>query len=165
MDAPDQLALSDFKDTVQYVFIFLITLFVMQLLIGVALIPTASMEPTLTVGKKYMFLQTSYLFKDPQCGDIIVFDDHGTVYCKRIIGTPHDVVEFKDEEVYINGNKLDEPYAHGITRAYTFERYEVPEGEYFFMGDNRENSHDSRSWDYPFIKKEQILGKVIRFKK
>jgi len=168
---------TDYRSTLKYVLIFLCTFFVMQLLIGTAYIPSSSMDPTLKVGKKYLFFQQSYLFSDPERGDIIVFDDQGTIYCKRIIGLPGDVIDFHDNGVYINGELLDEPYADGVTLPYPKQRevngelevyiedhYEVPEGQYFFMGDNRENSRDSRLWEpQPYIKKSQILGKLIVF--
>lgn len=155
----------DFKELLQYVILFLITFLVLQFFIGVAQIPTASMEPTLNVGKKYLFFQTSYMFSSPKRGDIIVFDDRGTVYCKRIIGTPGDSLDFTSDGLMVNGELIDEPYAHGNTYGYTQTHYDVPEGEYFFMGDNRENSRDSRLWDYPFIKEKQILGRVLKIKK
>lgn len=152
----------DYRDTLKYVLVFLITFFLLQFLIGVANIPSSSMEPTLNVGKKYLFLQVSYWFKDPSRGDIIVFDDHGVIYCKRIIGLPGDTIDFVDGNVYINRELLEEPYANGETYAYISSHYEVPEGEYFFMGDNRMNSKDSRLWEYPYITKMQILGKLIK---
>ena len=155
---------TEYKETLSYALIFLVTFFVLQLFIGVAFIPSGSMEPTLTVGKKYLFVSTSYLFKAPERGDIIVFDDHGVVYCKRIIGLPEDKIQLSEGSVYINGELLDEPYADGITLPYTSDHYEVPKGEYFFLGDNRLNSRDSRLWEYPYIKKSQILGKLITFK-
>ncbi|MCQ2080866.1 MAG: signal peptidase I [Lachnospiraceae bacterium] len=150
-----------YKGFLSYAIIFLVTFILMQTLIGMALIPSGSMEPTLHVGSKYVFSKLSYLFSGPDRGDVIVFDDDGTIYCKRIIALPGETVEIKNESVYINGQKLDEPYAFGNTYAYTSSTYNVPEGEYFFLGDNRENSHDSRLWDYPFLKKEQILGHVL----
>ena len=160
----DNESVKNYKDFLVYVIIFLVTFFLIQLFIGVALIPTGSMEPTLTTGKKYLFFETAYLFKGPERKDIIVFDDAGTIYCKRIIGLPGDTIELKDGYVFINGELLDEPYANGMTYAFYQDTYIVPEGEYFFMGDNRENSHDSRLWDYPFITKKQILGKLIKLK-
>lgn len=153
-----------YKEILSYVLIFAATFFVLHLFIGMALIPSASMEPTLNVGKKYPFGVCSYLFKDPQRGDIIVFDDHGVVYCKRIIGLPGETVSFDGGYVYINGEMLIEPYAAGFSYPYTNDSYTVPDGEYFFMGDNRENSRDSRLWEYPYITKSQILGKILTTK-
>lgn len=176
-----------YRSFLSYILIFLGTFLVMQIAIGTAMIPSHSMDPTLTVGKKYLFFQQAYLFSDPKRGDIIVFDDFDqksggessedsqrTIFCKRIIGVPGDVIDFKDESVYINGERLDEPYAYGVTmpfvrsdengNPYIADHFEVPEGHYFFMGDNRENSHDSRLWKpQPFIEKSQILGKLIVF--
>jgi len=158
-----KIPVEEYKDTLKYVLIFLITFLILQTFIGVAYIPSGSMEPTLTVGKKYLFLQTSYLFKEPQRGDIIVFDDHGVVYCKRIIGMPGETLDLIDGSVYINGELLEEDYANGETYGYTDTHYEIPFGSYFFMGDNRLNSKDSRLWEDPYFEKEQILGKLIKF--
>lgn len=160
----NKISVEEYKDTLKYVLIFLVTFLLLQIFIGVAFIPSGSMEPTLTVGKRYIFSTTSYIFKEPSRQDIIVFDDMGTIYCKRIIGLPGDVIDLKDGLVYINNELLDEPYADGETYAYSLDHYEVPANEYFFLGDNRLNSRDSRLWDYPFITKNQILGKLIKFK-
>lgn len=157
----EKLTPTKYKGFLSYAILFLAVFLVLQFVIGMAYIPSGSMEPTLNVGSKYVFCKLSYTFKDPECGDIIVFDYDGTIYCKRIIGVPKDNIELKEGSVYINGEKLDEPYAFGDTYAYTSASYTVPEGEYFFLGDNRENSHDSRLWDYPFLKKDQILGHVL----
>lgn len=155
----------EYRENLGFVLLFLVTFFVLQLLIGNAYIPSGSMEPTLTTGKSYMYLGCSYWFSDPKRGDIIVFDDHGTVYCKRIIALPGETLDLFDGQVYIDGQLLDEPYANGETYEGLnhLSHYEVPEGKYFFMGDNRLRSKDARSWDYePFITKSQILGRIIK---
>ena len=64
--------------------------------------------------------------------------------------------------MWINGSPADTPEAYGNTWSYYSESYTVPEGEYFVMGDNRENSNDSRYWDYPYISRKQILGKLLK---
>lgn len=159
----NKLTNEDYRDTLHYILVFLMTFLILQFVMGVAHIPSGSMEPTLKVGKNYLFFQPTYWFSSPQRGDIIVFDDHGVVYCKRVIGLPGDSIDLIDGDVIVNGELLDEPYANGETYAYTEIHYEVPEGEYFFMGDNRMNSRDSRLWEYPYITKSQILGKLINF--
>lgn len=156
---------AEYRDNLKYVLVFLITFFILQFLIGNAHIPSGSMEPTLTTGKNYLYFGASYWFSNPERGDIIVFDDHGTVYCKRIIGLPGEAVDLVDGHVYIDGQLLEEPYANGETYEGSnhISHYEVPEGKYFFMGDNRLRSKDARSWDYePFISKSQILGHIIK---
>ena len=88
-------------------------------------------------------------------------------FIKRVIGIPNDIVEIKPDGVYINGQKQDEPYTKGDTVPLAGNgKYEVPAQKYFVMGDNRENSTDSRF--FSFIKKDAIKGKavlVIREKK
>lgn len=154
-----------YKEFLSYVLIFLVTFGVAFSIIGMSFIPSASMEPTLSVGKKYPYCKVSYLFSAPERGDIIIYDREGVVYCKRLIGLPGDHIKIADGYVYVNGEKQTEAYAHGVTKAYYQDVYDVPEGEYFVLGDNRENSKDSRMWDYPFIQKKQILGHVLHKEK
>lgn len=156
---------SSYKEFVMYALIFIATFGVAFFIFGMSYIPTASMEPTLSVGHKYPYFKLHYLFTDPERGDIIIYDREGTVYCKRIIGTPGDHIELLDGTVRINGEVIDEPYAHGNTYPFLNYEYLVPEGEFFVLGDNRENSRDSRFWDYPYITKNQILGELIDIKK
>lgn len=155
---------TSYKEFVMYVLTFIATFGIAFFIFGVSFIPTASMEPNLSVGHKYPYFKLNYIFTDPERGDIVIYDREGTVYCKRIIGTPGDYIELLDGTVRINGEVIDEPYAHGYTYPFYSFEYLVPENSYFVMGDNRENSRDSRYWDYPYITKQQILGQVIRFK-
>ena len=82
---------------------------------------------------------------------------------KRVIGLPGDTVSFRDGYVYINGEKLDEPYLsqQGITAAGRQEEYTVPEGCLFFMGDNRTGSYDARSWEEPYIPVGNVRSHVM----
>ena len=156
-----------------------------------ATVPSGSMENTIQPGDRLFGLRLTYLFKDPARGDIVVFRypvdaslGKKTNYIKRIIGLPGETVEIRNAKIYINGSEepLDEPYLKeewtvlndGIT-------FEVPEGCYLMLGDNRNNSSDSRYWamcawqDYEeagkeitpedalalsFVKRKQILGKA-----
>lgn len=155
----------NYREILNYILIFLISFCIVYSVFGMAFIPSASMEPTLSVGHKYPYSKLSYLVSSPKYGDIVIYDQNGVVYCKRIIGVPGDHIEFSDGKICINGKVMEETFANGNTYPILLEKYDVPPGEYFVLGDNRENSRDSRFWAYPYIRKGQILGKVIRFKK
>lgn len=129
-----------------------------------AVIPSGSMEPTIMTGDRIFGNRLAYSKEDPQRGDIIIFrfpDNEKELFIKRVIGEPGDVVWVKDGLVYINGSEepLEEPYLKVIPVG-DFGPYQVPEGSYFVMGDNRNNSADSRYWINPYVKREKILGKA-----
>lgn len=100
-------------------------------------------------------------------GDIVVFrypDDESEIYVKRVIGLPGDTIAIEDGKIYINGSTepLQEDYLKEewtvATGPYTFE---VPEGSYFMMGDNRNDSWDARYWSNTYVTKDKILGKAL----
>jgi len=140
-----------------------IALFINRFVIFRVEVPTGSMEDTILVGDKVVTFRLSYLFNDPERGDIVVFpypDNEEEDYIKRIIGLPGETVEGKDGLVYIDGEPLEEHYIkEEIDRD--FGPYEVPEDHYFMMGDNRNESADSRYWDNKFLLKDKIKGKAI----
>jgi signal peptidase I len=118
------------------------------------------MEPNLHEGERLLVNKVVYHFHDPERGDVIILDppfETDEVYIKRIIGLPGDTVEVKDGAVYINGTKLDEPYIKEPP-SYTFPLTEIPEDEYFVLGDNRNNANDSHRWGT--VPSENIIGKV-----
>jgi signal peptidase I len=103
-----------------------------------------------------------YIFNPPKRGDIVVFRPPGASsdpYIKRIIGLPGDTVEIHDGAVYINAHRLEENYVSSPTswRGGDQSSLVIPEGEYFMLGDNRENSSDSRS--FGTVPKDDIIGK------
>ncbi len=130
-----------------------------------AKVPSGSMKDTINEGDRIVGLRLAYAFSSPKRGDIIIFkypDNESTKYVKRVIGLPGDTVSFKDGDVYINGEKLNEPYLKTQHSTYaSVESYTVPEGSYFMLGDNRENSKDSRFWNNTYVKKQKILAKVM----
>jgi signal peptidase I len=140
-------------------------------------VPTPSMAATLIPGDHVLVDRLAYRVRAPQRGDVIVFHPPGkrAVYIKRIIGVPGDVISLRDEAVYVNGKRLNEPYLgrSGGTREPTdpwscsqrptswslTAPYEVPAGTYFVMGDNRTDSDDSRDWGP--VRRSAILGEAI----
>ncbi len=141
----------------------MVALFINNFIIVNATVPTSSMEKTIMTNDRVIGLRFAYHSSEPERGDIIIFrfpDDEDILYIKRIIGMPGDTVEIHDGGVYIDGSLLDEPYLK-VTTEGEFGPYTVPEGHYFMMGDNRNNSADSRFWDNTFLEREKIVGKAV----
>lgn len=136
---------------------FLIKTFV----VGNFWIPSESMVPTIEVNDKVIVTNFSYWFAEPERGDVIVFrfpHDPKKDYIKRCIGLPGETIQFKDSKLYVNGELVEEPY---LPEGLEFEDYgpvQVPEGQYFMCGDNRNHSSDSRVWG--FVEKKLIIGKA-----
>ena len=158
-----------------------------------ATVPSGSMEKTILTGSRVLGTRFSYWFSEPQRGDIVVFwyqidkekdknlsffKKNRTKYIKRIIGLPGETVEIRDGQVYIDSVPLEEDYINGewIVANGPF-LFEVPEGCYLMLGDNRNNSSDARYWPniayleglastadearpYSYVPKEEILGKA-----
>jgi len=120
----------------------------------------SSMVPTLSNGQFVMVNRLVYKFGDPAHGDVVVFHyprDPEQEYIKRIIGLPGDTVTINNGHVYVNGQQLDEPYIAATTR--TTGEWQVPGDHIFVLGDNRNNSQDSRS--FGFVSMENVIGKAI----
>jgi signal peptidase I len=164
----------------------ILALFVRTWVVQAFKIPTASMENNLLVGdhllvNKFVFgpaesamARTLLPVQNIDRGDIVVFkypDEPERDFIKRVIGLPGDTVELRNKKVHVNGQALDEPYVHflepaavgqEVTSFDVRERYgpmKVPEGQYFVMGDNRDNSQDSRYWG--FLPREYVKGRAL----
>lgn len=130
-------------------------------------VPTGSMMDTVPEKSRIIGNRLSYVFSDPQRYDVVAFefpDNEDEIYLKRIIGLPGETVQVIAGKVYINGSS--EPLDDSFTRELPSPSsnsgpFKVPEDCYFMMGDNRNNSHDSRKWVNKYVKKEKILGKVF----
>lgn len=122
-------------------------------------IPSESMVPTLNVGDR-LFVTRVYNPENLKRGDIVVFysEEKNEDMIKRLIGLPGDKVVIKDGTVIVNNETLKENYI-GTADNYNGE-FIVPEGKYFFLGDNRYWSLDSRYWEDPYIDGSEIKGKA-----
>ena len=164
----------------------ILALFVRTWVVQAFKIPTGSMENNLLIGdhllvNKFVFgpaphrLEQALLpVRGLRRGDVVVFkypDDPERDFIKRVIGLPGETLELRSKKVYINGQALDEPYVHflepasesqEVTSFDVRERYgpvRVPEGQYFVMGDNRDNSQDSRYWG--FLPGHNVKGRAM----
>lgn len=143
-------------------------------IILVGYIPSESMENTLYTGDYIFANKLSYLFSAPKRGDIICFNHKGEIldenididtmeneiYIKRIIGLPGDHIEINKNIITINGEIYQEAYIKEDNWGDDENHiYDVPENSYFLLGDNRNNSFDSRYWKNPYITKKDIVAK------
>ena len=167
----DEEQTSIFKEIMSWVIPFAIALvaalLIKNFLIINADVPTGSMENTILPGDRFIGNRLAYVVGEPERGDIVVFrypDDESEIYVKRVIGLPGDTIDIEDGKIYINGSTepLQEDYLKEewtvATGPYTFE---VPEGSYFMMGDNRNDSWDARYWSNTYVTKDKILGKAL----
>lgn len=162
----------------------LIALIIRAYVVQAFKIPSGSMIPTLLVGDHLLVNKFIYgiklpfsdkkllVIRKPERGDIIVFkypEDPSRDFIKRVIAVEGDVIEEKDNVVYINGQPLNEPYVQRTDRSNRdlFERrdnfgpYIVPRNKLFVMGDNRDQSYDSRYWGYVDLKDVRGMALII----
>lgn len=158
---------------------FLLAMVIRTFVVQAYKIPSGSMLETLQIGdhllvNKFVYgvkipFTNHYIFEgsDPERGDIIVFEypkNPSVDYIKRVIGVPGDVIEMRDKQLYRNGERVVEDYIqhsqpHVVAPVRdSFAPITVPEGKYFVLGDNRDDSQDSRFWG--FVDKHAIHGKA-----
>ena len=128
-------------------------------------VPSGSMENTIQTKDRLIAFRLAYMFEKPERFDIIVFrypENETDLYVKRIIGLPGEKVEIRDGKVYINDS--NKPLIDTFTKEESGGNhgpYIVPEEKYFVLGDNRNDSRDSRYWENRFVARDKILGKAI----
>lgn len=138
----------------------ILAVLIRQFLIFKIIVPTASMYPTIKDNDQIMVTKV-YNPNSLKRGDIVVFDSKELKeeLIKRLIGLPNDKVEIKaDGQVYVNGTKIKQDYV--LNNGGKSGSFTVPAGHYFFLGDNRNNSWDSRYWNNPYIDWSDIKGKA-----
>lgn len=126
----------------------------------------SSMEETLYDGDSIIINKFSYRFTEPERFDVIVFKqtgkEHGYYNIKRIIGLPGETLQFKDDNIYIDGVIVEEEISVKpmINYGLASEEITLEDNEYFVLGDNRNNSEDSRFASIGYIRREEIIGKA-----
>ena len=149
------------NDVIFYVIIILAAFVIWRFVLLNAKVPTGSMENTI-MSAVSMGLRCAYWFSEPERGDIVVFyapDHPDTLYVKRVIGMPGDRVEIVNGTTYINGEALQEDYLPEPMEG-DYGPYQVPDGAYFMMGDNRNHSADARDWINTYVYEDAIIGKA-----
>jgi signal peptidase I len=146
------------REIIETLLLTLLIFWVVNTITGRFRIEGSSMLPTMHEGEYVLINKLSYFLDQPERGDIIVLNyprDPSRDFIKRIIGTPGDNIEVKDQTVYINDVALTEPY---INAAPNYKgSWTVPADQFFVLGDNRNNSSDSHNWG--FVARDEIVGK------
>ncbi len=142
-------------------------IFLMFVVFQNAKVPTGSMKDTINENDRLIGLKLAYVAAEPQRGDVVIFrypDNENDLFVKRVIGLPGETVSFKNGDVYINGELLEEDYIrepHSTEAVNNHTEYTVPENSYFMLGDNRNNSRDARFWNNTYVTKDKIVAKVL----
>ncbi len=155
----------DFLNTaIVFLLIAAVALLILMFVGRVAVVNGESMQPNLHDGDLLIVQKLGY--RNPQRFDIVVFDsgdERGTLYIKRVMGLPGETVQVADGAIWINGQKLEEDY--GLepmdSAGIAAEPLTLGENEYFVLGDNRNNSGDSRSASVGPVHRDQIVGKAL----
>lgn len=157
------------KEVFSYIFyLFMVTLiaFVLVLVFGMRVSTIGvSMEPTLAHGQEVLINRMSYILFKPECGDIIAFKPNGNekshYYIKRVIAGPGETVQIIGGQIYVNEKPLEKYSFDRIeTAGLAATPYLLGENEFFVLGDNRNNSEDSRSGNIGAVQRDDIVGRV-----
>lgn len=166
----------------QVVPIILVIWFLTSFIIANAVVPSGSMEKTIMTGSRTIGWRLSYEIRnicdnfnidttlgEPKRGDIIIFrypDNENIYFVKRLIGCPGDKVEIIPSGdgtgfLKINGVIINESYLPEDMIVLDYQRYDVPENKFFFLGDNRNHSQDARYWNNTYVNRDKLVAKVL----
>ena len=137
--------------------------FIRQFVVELYVVDGPSMRPTLQSRERLVVNKFIYRFRAPERGEVLVFrypKDPSRDFIKRVIAVPGDTIEIKDGRVFVNQKLMNEPYILEKTLS-DYPQATVPEGHVFVMGDNRNNSEDSRFADVGFVPYDLIKGKAV----
>lgn len=127
----------------------------------------SSMEPNLSNNQQLIAEKLTYKLREPERGEVAILkhpENPPVLLVKRIVGLPGDTFEIKDGQIYVNGSKLEEPYINnseltqGKNKLKDNQKIKVPEDKYIVLGDNRDDSADSRNWG--FIDEGSLVGRA-----
>lgn len=147
---------------IKYIIMSIIFAVIINQFIGFITISGHSMDPTLYDSEKGILDKFTYNTREPERNEIVLFYPpvvSYSVFVKRVVGVPGDTIEIKDHQVYLNGEMLQEPYLNEQMNYSAMNKITLGKGEFFLMGDNRNNSTDSRHFGP--VRKENILGKMM----
>ncbi|WP_347860728.1 signal peptidase I [Salimicrobium sp. PL1-032A] len=155
-------AKKEWLEWIKAIVIALVLAFILRnFFFATSIVEGASMDPTLENGERVVFNKIAYHLDDPERNDIVIIERTEKNYVKRVIGEPGDTVEVKDHTLYVNGEEQSQDYLDhsSIEATRDYGPVEVPEGQYFVMGDNRKVSKDSRN-GLGLIEESEIVGKT-----